>query len=206
MVSVERGRTSRIGAASRSWSRIFPRTPWRSARRRDPRLRTLQLNAEALDLPDNSFDVVLVQDGLHELRRPVLGLTEMLRVARRAVVVIEPHRGVVARMLGTVWEQHEGEDAAGSSGKNYVFRWNAQFLTDVARSYLLDEAKDVQVIRFWDHNVTIHRVARLAGSGRLGLMAAKATYGVLDSVMWWMGNAMVGIVIKHAAPTSSASA
>jgi hypothetical protein len=173
--------------------------------RRDPRLRTLQLNAEALDVPDNSFDVVLVQDGLHELRRPVLGLTEMLRVARRAVAVIEPHGGIVARMLGTVWEQHEGDDGAGGSGKNYVFRWNARFLADVARSYLLDEAKDVHVIRFWDHNVTIRRVADLAGGGRRGLLAARATYGVLDGVVPWMGNAMVGIVTKSTAPRSSES-
>lgn len=173
--------------------------------RRDPRLRTLQLNAEALDLPDNTFDVVLVQDGLHELRRPVLGLTEMLRVARRAVAVIEPHGGIVARMLGTVWEQHEGDDGAGGSGKNYVFRWNARFLADVARSYLLDEAKDVHVIRFWDHNVTIRRVADLAGGGRRGLLAARATYGVLDGVVPWMGNAMVGIVTKSTAPKSSES-
>jgi Methyltransferase domain len=173
--------------------------------RRDPRLRTLQLNAEALDLPDNSFDVVLVQDGLHELRRPVLGLTEMLRVARRAVAVIEPHGGIVARMLGTVWEQHEGDDGTGGSGKNYVFRWNARFFSDVARSYLLDEAKDVNVIRFWDHNVTIRRVADLAGGGRRGLLAARATYGVLDGVVPWMGNAMVGIVTKSPALKSSAS-
>ena len=173
--------------------------------RRDPRLRTLQLNAEALDLPDNTFDIVLVQDGLHELRRPVLGLTEMLRVARRAVAVIEPHGGIVARMLGTVWEQHEGDDGAGGSGKNYVFRWNARFLADVARSYLLDEAKDVHVIRFWDHNVTIRRVADLAGGGRRGLLAARATYGLLDGVVPWMGNAMVGIVTKRTAPKSSES-
>jgi hypothetical protein len=163
---------------------------------RDPRLRTTQQNAEALSLPDNSFDVVLVQDGLHELRRPVLGLTEMLRVARRAVVVIEPHSGIVARMLGTVWEEHEGD--TGTAEKNYVFRWNARLLTDVARAYLLEDAARVHVIRFWDHNVTIRRVAELAGGGRLGLMAAKATYGVLDGGLRWMGNAMVGIVLKNA--------
>jgi ubiquinone/menaquinone biosynthesis C-methylase UbiE len=174
--------------------------------RRDPRLATLQLNAEALDVPDNSYDVVLVQDGLHELRRPVLGLTEMMRVARRAVAVIEPHQGIVARLIGTVWERHEGQDAAGRIGENYVFRWNAQFLTDVARSYLLREAAAVNVIRFWDHNVTIGRVAALAGGGRPGLLAAQATYGLLDGALWWMGNAMVGIVIKNAAPSPSAGA
>lgn len=168
-------------------------------RQRDPRLDTLQLNAEALSVPDRSYDIVLVQDGLHELRRPVLGLTEMLRVARRAVAVIEPHSGVVARLLGTVWERHDGADDASEAGKaqNYVFRWNASFLGDVARSYLLDEAGTVDVIRFWDHNVTIRRLADRVGRGRVGLAAAKATYGMLDGGLWWMGNAMVGIILKN---------
>lgn len=165
-------------------------------KQRDPRLGTVQQNAEALTLPDNSYDVALVQDGLHELRRPMLGLTEMLRVARRAVVVIEPHGGLVARLLGTVWERHEGGSDDAGKAENYVFRWNTQVFTDVTRSYLLDEAKEVQVIRFWDHNVTIRRVANAVGGGRLGLATAKATYALLDAGLWWIGNALVGIVLK----------
>jgi ubiquinone/menaquinone biosynthesis C-methylase UbiE len=162
---------------------------------RDPRLETLQLNAEQLDLPDDSHDVVLVQDGLHELRRPVLGLTEMLRVARHAVVMIEPHSGIVAQMLGTVWEKHEaGED--GEATENYVFRWNAGRFTDVTRSYLLRDARHIAVIRFWDHNVSMRRLAGLVGGGRPGLAAAKALYRLLDLGLWWIGNAVVGIVIK----------
>jgi ubiquinone/menaquinone biosynthesis C-methylase UbiE len=168
---------------------------------RDSRLAVLQLNAEALAVPDNSFDLVLVQDGLHELRRPVLGLTEMMRVARRAVVMIEPHSGVVARMLGTVWETHEAGDAE-RAAENYVFRWNARSFRDVARSYLLKEAKQISVIRFWDHNVTMRRLARSIGDGRPGLAMAKAAYHVLDSSLWWMGNAIVGIIVKDPAGAS----
>lgn len=167
--------------------------------RRDPRLQTKQLNAESLAMPDCSYDVVLVQDGLHELRRPVLGLTEMLRVARRAVVVIEPHGGLVARLMGTVWEVHEDGNGVGGPGtaQNYVFRWNRRVFRDVARSYLLDEVAKVEVVRFWDHNVTVRRLAEGVGGGRLGLAAAKATYLALNG-LWWMGNAMAGIVLKHA--------
>ncbi len=167
-------------------------------RQRDPRLATVQLNAEALAVPDNSYDIVLVQDGLHELRRPVLGLTEMLRVARRGVAVIEPHNGVVAGLFGTVWERHDDAGSADDAGKaqNYVFRWNARFLRDVARSYLLDEVAEVDVLRFWDHNVTIRRLAECVGRGRIGLTAAKTTYAALDGGLWWMGNAMVGLILK----------
>jgi SAM-dependent methyltransferase len=167
-------------------------------RARDPRLQTVQLNAEALALPDNSYDVVLVQDGLHELRRPVLGLTEMLRVARRAAIIVEPHSGIIARLFGTVWEQHEtGERGGGDHAENYVFRWDAHRLRDVTRSYLMKDAVDVTAIRFWDHNVSLRRVADLVGGGRLGLTTVKAAYLALNMGLWWMGNAMVGIVLKN---------
>jgi hypothetical protein len=101
----------------------------------------------------------------------------------------------VARILGTVWETHEAGDSDGAA-ENYVFRWNRQSFRDVARSYLLKEASDISVIRFWDHNVTLRRLARVVGDGRLGLTVAKSAYRVLDAGMWWMGNAIVGIVVK----------
>lgn len=47
-------------------------------------------NAEKLSFMDNSFDYVLCKDSYHHLPRPVIGLYEMLRVARHAVVLIEP--------------------------------------------------------------------------------------------------------------------
>jgi SAM-dependent methyltransferase len=86
---------------------------------REPRATTLELDAEGPAVGDSSYDLVLVQDGLHHLRRPVLGFTEMLRVARRAVVVIEPHDGLVGRLLGRTWEEHDGV-------RNYVFRWTGR--------------------------------------------------------------------------------
>ena len=51
----------------------------------------LQLNAENLDVPDASFDFAFAKEMLHHCQRPYLALYEMLRVARRGVVIIEPH-------------------------------------------------------------------------------------------------------------------
>jgi ubiquinone/menaquinone biosynthesis C-methylase UbiE len=84
----------------------FSASALRICEERDPRLQTRFMNAEGMEAPDNSYDLALVQDGLHHLPRPVLGFTEMLRVARRAVVVIEPHAGIVSRLFGTRWERH----------------------------------------------------------------------------------------------------
>jgi hypothetical protein len=151
-------------------------------------LGTLQLNTEQLELAAESFDLVLVQDGLHELRRPVLGLTEMLRIARRAVIVIEPHRGLVSRLLGTAWENH-------GSSLNYVFRWSRGRFEDVVRSYLLRTDYRVVAMRLWDHNVAMARVA-IFGSP----LVPRACYGGLNALARPLGNMFIGLVLKGPAP------
>jgi SAM-dependent methyltransferase len=47
-------------------------------------------NAESLSFGDRSFDYVLCKEAYHHFPRPVNALHEMLRVARKAVVLIEP--------------------------------------------------------------------------------------------------------------------
>ncbi|MCB9030397.1 MAG: class I SAM-dependent methyltransferase [Deltaproteobacteria bacterium] len=47
-------------------------------------------NLEKLTYQDRSFDYVVAKEMLHHLSRPYLGIYEMMRVARKAVVIIEP--------------------------------------------------------------------------------------------------------------------
>ena len=47
-------------------------------------------NAESLSLEDNAVDFVLCKDALHHFPRPPIGFYEMLRVARKAIVLVEP--------------------------------------------------------------------------------------------------------------------
>jgi len=47
-------------------------------------------NAEKLSLDDESFDVVFGKECFHHFPRPFIALYEMLRAARKAVVMIEP--------------------------------------------------------------------------------------------------------------------
>jgi ubiquinone/menaquinone biosynthesis C-methylase UbiE len=161
----------------------------------DGRLKTRVLNAEAMsEVGDGSYDLVLVQDGLHHLPRPVLGFTEMLRVARTAVVVIEPHSGVVARAIGKRWE-------VDGDAVNYVFRWNRSILEQATRSYLLQEDADVIPCRFFDHNLVVNRaVSKLPLPRGAQVLAAKAVYGLLH-LADPMGNMMVGIVLKPSRPS-----
>lgn len=51
----------------------------------------LNINAENISLNDESFDVVFCKESYHHFSRPQLALYEMLRVAKEAVVIIEPN-------------------------------------------------------------------------------------------------------------------
>jgi ubiquinone/menaquinone biosynthesis C-methylase UbiE len=51
----------------------------------------LDADVEALPFHDSSFDVVFAKEAFHHWPRPMLGFYEMLRVARKAVVLIEPN-------------------------------------------------------------------------------------------------------------------
>lgn len=153
----------------------------------DPALKTLLLNAEEMNVPSCSYDVVVVQDGLHHLPRPSLGFTEMLRVARVAAIVIEPHHGLVARLVGREWEVQE-------TAINYVFRWNRMMLEQCTRSYLLSRNARIIAMRVWDHNLVVGSMVRHLPAA-LRLVAAKGIYGLL-SAFSGLGNMMVGVVLK----------
>lgn len=162
--------------------------------RRDPRLKTRILNAEDMDLEDGSYDLVVVQDGLHHLPRPALGLNEMIRVARKAVIVLEPHTGFVAKAIGTEWERH-------GDAVNFVYRWNLESFRQVILSQLLEAPLSIRVIRLWDHNSVIRKVVSKLGGGALSLFGAKAIYASLTPFNA-MGNNFIGVLVKHPDATS----
>ena len=55
-------------------------------------------DAEALPFKNDSFDFVYVHDGLHHLERPLSGVAEMARVARRGVCITEPAQAAITRL------------------------------------------------------------------------------------------------------------
>jgi SAM-dependent methyltransferase len=157
---------------------------------RDPDLRGTVCDAQRLPFVDGSFDLVLVQDGIHHLRNPALGITEMLRVARRAVVVIEPHEGLVARLFGTKIEREGGQE-------NFVFRWDRRMFVQVVSSYLVGKKFHVRTLRFWDHSLAMLRLFRWLPDSALKLSAIRVTYAALDGLGGFGGNMFVGIVVAR---------
>ncbi len=157
------------------------------AARLAPQLKTRLLNAESLDLADGSFDLVIVQDGLHHLPRPVLGFTEMLRVARRGVIIVEPYRSLVGALIGTEWEKI-------GDATNFVFRWDRGLIQQVVKSYLLKNYRTIEVLRIWDHNVVVRKLTKLFPEV-LRLAVARLAYTALSPINC-LGNMLVGIVLK----------
>lgn len=163
-----------------------------NCKRFDPRLKTRLLDAEDMtEVEDDSYDIALVQDGLHHLSRPVLGFTEMLRVARFAIIVIEPAWSLAGKIIGTKWEVHD--DAI-----NYVFRWNRSILEQATLSYLLRKDVIIEACRIWDHSLYVQKsVNRLPRQHQL--TAARAIYSALEPANR-AGNMMIGVVIKPNGP------
>ena len=68
-------------------------------------------DAEALPFPDRAFDFVYVHDGLHHLERPVRGVAEMARVAKRGVCITEPARASLTRLAVRIGISTDQEEA-----------------------------------------------------------------------------------------------
>jgi demethylmenaquinone methyltransferase / 2-methoxy-6-polyprenyl-1,4-benzoquinol methylase len=66
------------------------------ARRAHPAIEFMEGDALKLPFPDSSFDAATIAFGLRNLADPVRGLQEMIRVARRAVVLefVRPPKGI----------------------------------------------------------------------------------------------------------------
>lgn len=142
-----------------------------------------------MDVEANSYDLVLVQDGLHHLPRPATGFTEMLRVARKAVIVIEPYLSLIGNALGTKWEVHNKEI-------NYVYRWNRNMIEQTVKSYLLHGYDSIKVFRLWDHGSAVLKLIKKLPKN-IRIPAAKFIYSLL-SVINFSGNMIVSVVTKKA--------
>ncbi len=158
------------------------------AQKRDGRLAVRTIDIEANDVPDESYDVVMVHDGLHHLTRPVQGLNEMIRMARLAAIVVEPHLSLVGRLIGTEWEKV-------GDAVNYVFRWDHDLFAQTARSQLVREPTHIWTKRLWDHNQAVSKLSDWTDDETTKMAITRAVYGALSPVNRF-GNNFLGVLVK----------
>jgi SAM-dependent methyltransferase len=143
----------------------------------------LKLDAEQIDLPDGSFDVVFAHEMLHHCRSPHRALCEMLRISRRYVVFMEPNdswlmRQLVRWRLSFPFEIEVVVDQNYSSGgvrntpiPNLIYRWNAREVWKTVSAFLPEEIVLIHAHPYWELNASPYDLS-LRKQTRLGLLAA----------------------------------
>jgi SAM-dependent methyltransferase len=119
---------------------------------RDPRVRYELADVQSLPWPSQHFDLVLCKESLHHAPRPVQGLYEMLRVCRRAAILIEPWECAALRALdrlglATRFERDQALNAGGRD--NHVFRFGRHALESLLRSLYLESGWGLDVTVGW---------------------------------------------------------
>jgi hypothetical protein len=118
----------------------------------DPRISYQKQNSENISIPPRSYDLVMCKEGLHHLARPVLGLYEMLRIAKTAVVIIEPYDAILSRLLeilnlSSVYETNVSGNL--NQRDNFVFRWSRRQLEFILNSYYIESGYSVDLTLGW---------------------------------------------------------
>lgn len=129
------------------------------------RVKRLTLDAEKMDLPDGSYDCVVSHEVLHHCRSPHRALCEMLRVARKRVLFLEPNDSFSMRVLtcagfsfpyeifSVVYHGCETGGVRDSCIPNFIYRWDAHEVRKTVSSYLAEYAFVVHAYPHWDFNV-----------------------------------------------------
>jgi ubiquinone/menaquinone biosynthesis C-methylase UbiE len=102
-------------------------------------------DSKNLPFPDNSFDIVSVHDGLHHLNNPKKAVLEMVRVAKKGVIIIEPAKSfitTVSILLG-ISSDFEGED--------FVYRFKAKEIKDWLTKADCKEVSIKRYIMYYPH-------------------------------------------------------
>jgi SAM-dependent methyltransferase len=137
-------------------------------------------DAEHLPFPDGAFDIVAVHDGLHHLPNPHLAIAEMVRVAKKAIVVIEPARSWLTRRAVDLKLALDYEEAG-----NYVYRLRETDVFDIARKGGFKRLSYRQYLLYYRHQP--FKFARHIENPIL-LKIIKASFQLVSSITPRLGN------------------
>ena len=158
------------------------------------KVKLLSIDAERIDLQDGSFDCVFAHEVLHHCRSPHRALCEMLRVARRHVVLLEPNDSFAMRLLtwtgfsfpyeifSVVYHDCESGGVRDSCVPNFIYRWNKNEVQKTVSSYLAEYKFVVHAYPYWDFNVGEEELSGRTEtriSAITSVMGAKRFLGVL---------------------------
>ncbi len=157
------------------------------------------IEADSHELPfdDGAFDLAFVSDGLHHCRSPHRAVTEMFRVARVGIVVIESRDSLAMRLAewltytdayefnGRLLETREQGGVDFGPVPNFVYRWTEREFEKLLSSY--DPAHDNQFMYFYG----LHLPERLRG-----VRLAKLAASLVTAVSPQQGNTFGMVALK----------
>ena len=220
--SAEDGRTLyRIGFTRVTLSNLLDPSPSEQADLDGSEMSTMRLDAEAMELADNSYDLVLAHEMLHHCRSPHKALLEMLRVSRRHVILLEPNNSLAMRVLlrlrfsfpyelpAVIASGFQTGGVRDSSIPNYIYRWNAMEVYQTTASYLAESEFDLYTQGYWDFNVDEAELQRRSEtrigsvtkilSPRVFLAGLRGLQAVVNQIPWLarQGNKFFGCIEKR---------
>jgi len=134
---------------------------------------------EQLPFPDGAFDWSFVAATLHHLPHPFVGLHELVRIARKGAIVIEPQDTALCRIATRLGLATEVEETG-----NYVFRFATRDFQRISRSMFCScSCRSL---------FALHRVAATSCGFRL----LQGLNWVCNLLAPAQGNYVVGLVVK----------
>jgi SAM-dependent methyltransferase len=126
----------------------------------------IPLDAENIKLPDDAYDMVFASEVLHHCSSPHRALCEMIRVARRYVMFLEPNdslamSALVSLRLSFPYELPAVIDHNYKSGglrdshiPNFIYRWNGHEVLKTVSSFIPERIFSVHARPYWDFRVS----------------------------------------------------
>jgi len=128
----------------------------------------LRLDAEDIQLPDESYSVVFAHTVLHHCRCPHKAVGEMVRVARQHVFFLDANDSWAFRLLRSlkfsypyevgVTETFDCLEGGMRNGPipNYMYRWTRREVEKCVASYLPERRINVRACTYWAFDVYEH--------------------------------------------------
>jgi SAM-dependent methyltransferase len=126
----------------------------------------IALDAEKIELPDDSFDLVFASEVLHHCSSPHRALCEMLRVSRRYVLFMEPNDSLAMNLLvkmrfsfpyelpAVIDNDYRSGGVRDSQVPNFLYRWNGHEVFKTVSSYIPGRTFSLGAHPYWDFSVT----------------------------------------------------
>ena len=145
------------------------------------------IDANNLPFPDNSFDIVSVHDGLHHLENPKRAVEEMGRVAKKAIVIIEPAKALITRISVRLGISTDYEET------DFVYRFRENEMRQWLKAAGIQKVISRRYLMYYPHQPG--KFFR-AFDNKASFFIAKTAFQLLNILLGRLGNKIQVIGLK----------